>query len=187
MALWTTANAAGIFNNVYNAIYQLRDKAEQELLMYRETLLHREADILYDLLKACEWGLVNVDNSNTGLQNLISYTQSKAEGYNFTNKTRIYPDVTMNTDKGGALLTSTTAKIYSQDIVGVTAGAPATDATTMTKTGLIGKSIIVEHDGVILPVGAVDRLSYTFNSGTGVVTFSQPLLFNHVITTYTTV
>ncbi len=54
-------------------------------------------------------------------------------------------------------------------------GKPANGATTYTNAALIGKRIIVEIDGAILPTGLPTVFSFTFNALTGQITWSSGL------------
>lgn len=62
--------------------------------------------------------------------------------------------------------------------------APADGATTYTDANLVNRNVIVNVDGLELGVGLSDRISYTFNSGTGTVTWNTPLVADQLIVIY---
>lgn len=53
--------------------------------------------------------------------------------------------------------------------------------TTYTNTILIGKTLIIAVDGSIVAQGLSGQFSYTFNTLTGTITFSDPLQNNQVV------
>lgn len=93
-------------------------------------------------------------------------------------------DASGNIIEGPVAFTSFT--FYKQMVVGSgTGGAPPDGATTYTDATLIGKSIAVFLDGLELGTGLSDRMSYTFNSSTGVITWNSPLAHDQLIRLYT--
>lgn len=63
--------------------------------------------------------------------------------------------------------------------------APPDGATTYTDTDLIGLNVLVVTDSLLLGAGLADRVSYTYNSATGVVTWNTPLVAGQLIVLYT--
>lgn len=80
----------------------------------------------------------------------------------------------------------TTFTFYKQMIVGSGVNnAPANGATTYTDSGLIGKSVIVYLDSLLMGQGLNDRISITYNSATGAITWNSPLSSPQLISIYT--
>lgn len=86
----------------------------------------------------------------------------------------------------GAGGTGTNFIFYKQMIVGSGVNdAPADGALTYTDTTLIAKSVVVFLDSVLMGNNLSDRVSLTFNSTTGTITWNTPLTTNQLISIYT--
>lgn len=80
----------------------------------------------------------------------------------------------------------TTFTFYKQMIVGSGVNnAPANGATSYTDTNLISKHIIVYLDSLLMGNSLSDRVSITFNSITGTITWNTPLYSPQLISIYT--
>lgn len=80
----------------------------------------------------------------------------------------------------------TTFIFYKQMIVGSGVNnAPANGATTYTDSNLIGKSVIVYLDSLLMGFGLNDRVSITYNSTTGTITWNTSLYSPQLISIYT--
>jgi hypothetical protein len=202
--LWTLDD---LNNQVYvkanKALYLLREKARMDILAHGETTVDKEADLVYDLIKAVEWATANtaIPQEDEGYQNLVSYLRHKVEGYYFLSKSLfagdgssagddgVYGEVTAPPTGTPTVIFGGAMRLFIQMVVGVTAGAPADGAISYTNAGLVGKNpadVEVELDGIRLATGLVDRQSYTFNPLTGAVTFTTPVAYNQVIRIYAT-
>lgn len=79
-----------------------------------------------------------------------------------------------------------TFAFYKQMIVGSGVNnAPAINDTTYTDALLIGKSVIVFLDSLLMVNNLSDRVSITYNSGTGTITWNTPLQDLQAISIYT--
>jgi hypothetical protein len=75
---------------------------------------------------------------------------------------------------------------YKQMIVGSGINnAPPDNGTTYTDTNLINKSVTVFLDGLELGTGLSDRISYTYNTAAGTITWNTPLQNLQMIRLYT--
>lgn len=63
--------------------------------------------------------------------------------------------------------------------------APADGATTYTDALLVSKSVVVFLDSLLMVNNLSDRVSITYNSGTGTITWNTPLVANQAISIYT--
>jgi hypothetical protein len=82
--------------------------------------------------------------------------------------------------------TGTVFAFYKQMIVGSGVNnAPANGATTYTDTNLIGKNVIVYLDSLLMGNGLSDRVSITYNSTTGTITWNTTLNSPQLISIYT--
>ncbi len=63
--------------------------------------------------------------------------------------------------------------------------APAAGATTYTDALLINKSVMVFLDSLLMGNGLTDRVSITYNSATGVITWNTALVADQLISIYT--
>jgi hypothetical protein len=81
---------------------------------------------------------------------------------------------------------NSTFAFLKQMIVGSgVGGAPADGATTYADVLLIGQRVIVILDSLMLGTGLADRVSYTFDSATGTITWNAPLITGQLIIIYT--
>jgi hypothetical protein len=67
------------------------------------------------------------------------------------------------------------------ELVVISGGTIQPNDTTYTNTILIGKTLILAVDGLIISQGLSGQFSYTFNSITGTITFSDPLQNGQII------
>lgn len=75
---------------------------------------------------------------------------------------------------------------YKQMIVGSGVnGAPADGATSYTDSDLIGKNVVVFLDSILMTVGLSDRVSISYNSTTGTITWNTTLAAPQAISIYT--
>lgn len=75
---------------------------------------------------------------------------------------------------------------FKQMIVGSGVNdAPAVGATTYTDALLVGKSVMVFLDSVLMGNNLSDRISTTYNSGTGTITWNTELQDSQLISIYT--
>lgn len=80
----------------------------------------------------------------------------------------------------------TTFSFYKQMIVGSGVNnAPADGATTYTDAALINKSVVVYVDSLLMTNNLSDRVSITYNSVTGTITWNSPLAALQAISIYT--
>jgi len=80
----------------------------------------------------------------------------------------------------------TTFSFYKQMVVGSGVNnAPADGSTIYTDTNLINKSVIVFLDSLLMGNNLSDRVSITYNSMTGSITWNQPLVNLQLISIYT--
>ncbi len=62
--------------------------------------------------------------------------------------------------------------------------APAAGATTYTDALLAGKSVQVFLDSLLMGFNLADRISITYVSGTGSITWNTPLVSDQLISIY---
>lgn len=75
---------------------------------------------------------------------------------------------------------------YKQMIVGSgVGGAPAVGATTYVDALLINKSVVTFLDSLLMGNNLSDRVSITYNSTTGTITWNTPLSVDQLISIYT--
>lgn len=99
----------------------------------------------------------------------------------YTNTNQVIPAY----DWGNSVV-GTVFAFYKQMVVGSGVNnAPADGTTTYTDTSLIGKSVIVYLDSLLMGNGLADRLSITYNITTGTITWNTPLFSPQLITIYT--
>lgn len=80
----------------------------------------------------------------------------------------------------------TTFSFYKQMIVGSGINnAPANGATTYTDSNLIGKNVIVYLDSLLMGIGLNDRISISYNSMTGTITWNNLLSSPQLISIFT--
>lgn len=87
-------------------------------------------------------------------------------------------------DWGGS--TGGSFAFFKQMIVGSGVnGAPADGATTYTDALLVSKSVVVYLDSLLMGNGLGDRISITYNSGTGTITWNTQIWAPQLISIYT--
>ena len=186
--LFTVSDLNVVYAKAYQCLYRVREKALQEQLTYGETALSKEADIIYDLMKAVEWASANtsIPDTDYGYQNLISYFRHKVDGFSFRDSAGVSGSYSQVTDvsKPPVVVVTGAWRLYIQLIVGVTPQAPVDGGLAYTDINLIGGDIQVYLDGTELGVNIPDRQSYIFNTLTGTITFNAPLAHNQLIRIY---
>lgn len=86
----------------------------------------------------------------------------------------------------GANTVVTQFAFFKQMIVGSGVNdAPAAGATAYTDALLVGKSVQVFLDSLLMGIGLSDRISITYNSGTGTITWNSELQDTQLISIYT--
>lgn len=103
----------------------------------------------------------------------------------------VTPDYTNTNDvipayDWGSAVVGTIFTFFKQMIVGSGVNnAPPDGATTYTDSDLITKHVIVYLDGLLMGNSLSDRVSTTYNSSTGTITWNTPLSAPQVISIYT--
>jgi hypothetical protein len=110
------------------------------------------------------------------LQKLLSNCVTPA----YTNTNEAIPPYDWgSSNTGGAFV------FFKQMIVGSGVNdAPADGATSYTDALLVGKSVQVFLDSLLMGIGLADRISITYNSGTGTITWNTALVDSQLISIY---
>lgn len=110
------------------------------------------------------------------LQKLLSNCVTPA----YTNTNEAIPPYDWGSSGGGSFV------FFKQMIVGSGVNdAPADGATTYTDALLISKSVMVFLDSLLMGNNLSDRITITYNSSTGTITWNTPLVANQLISIYT--
>lgn len=110
------------------------------------------------------------------LQKLLSNCVTPA----YTNTNEAIPPYDWGSSSTGAFT------FFKQMIVGSGVNnAPADGATTYTDALLIGKRVVVYLDSLLMGNNLSDRISITYNNGTGTITWNSPLAAPQLISLYT--
>lgn len=110
------------------------------------------------------------------LQKLLSNCVTPA----YTNTNEAIPPYDWGSTGGGSFT------FFKQMIVGSGVNnAPADGATNYTDPLLIGKSVMVYLDSLLMGFSLADRISITYISGTGSITWNTPLAAPQLISIYT--
>lgn len=111
------------------------------------------------------------------LQKLLSNCVTPA----YTNTNEVIPPYDW-----GQVITPGTLVFFKQMVVGSGVNdAPPDGATTYTDALLISKSVMVYLDSLLMGNGLPDRLSITYDSSTGTITWNSPLYAPQLISIYT--
>jgi hypothetical protein len=119
---------------------------------------------------------VGLDDYVLQLQKLLSNCVTPA----YTNTNEAIPAYDWGGTTGGSFI------FFKQMIVGSGVNnAPAIGATSYTDALLVGKSVMVFLDSVLMGNNLADRITITYNSGTGTITWNTPLQDLQLISLYT--
>lgn len=179
--LFTPNEIQTLINRADETLYSMPKRIAESVVLSGSTFLDKEMQIIYDIKKAVEWGKEKLF-SDESFHGLVAYFQFKIEGYGYNGKIPYYAAAISTANESVAPAVS--GYQFFIQMVGGDSNIEV-DATVYTNSNLIGRYVVVSMDGVILPVGLANTISYTYDIETGTITFNTGVPEDMVIQIFT--